>query len=135
MSNQTIATYFESRLQTWAQAQNPVVPIAFENVAFDRAAVSTPWLEPFLIPNTTMNKEVSGQRKTHLGLYHVNCWAPKGEGMGDVRALADSVIALFPLLPKGAVSIEETPSASRPLPDGDNWVVVPVLIKYRYESN
>lgn len=134
MSNQTVATFFESRLQTWAQAQVPPVPIAFENVGFVKPSNSA-WLEPFLIPNTTMNKEVSGQRKTHLGLYQVNCWAPKGEGMGEVRALADAVIDLFPLLPKGAVSVEETPTASRPLPDGDNYVVVPVLIKYRYESN
>ncbi len=135
MSNQIVATALESRLQAWASAQVPPVPIAFENVAFVKPT-STPWLEPFLIPNLTMNKELKGVRKTHLGLFQVNVWAPKGEGMGVVRALAQSVINLYPLLPKiGAVSIEETPTASRPLPDGDSWVVVPVLIKYRYESN
>lgn len=136
MSNQIVAAFFEGRLKTWADAQVPPVPVAYENVAFTKPDDGTPWLESFLIPNLTMNNEVTGRRKTHLGLFQVNVWVPKGEGMGRGRALSNSIINLFPLLPKvGAVSVEETPSATRPLDGDSNWVIVPVLIKYRYESN
>lgn len=135
MSNQIIAAALESRLKAWAEAQVPPVPVAFEDVAFNKPTNGTPWLEPILIPNDTMNKEVSGGRKTYLGFFQVNVWAPKGEGMGRARSLAQSIVNLFPLLPKvGAVSIEATPTASRPMDGDQNWKIVPVLIKYRYES-
>jgi hypothetical protein len=135
MSNLVVASYFETRLNTWAAAQSPVIPVAWEGQGFAKPA-SDLWLEPFLIPNETMNYEVSGVRKTHLGLFHVNCWGKTGEGMGKVRRLAQSVVDLFPLVPKvGLVSIESTPTASRPIEsDPSGWVGIPVLIKYRYEA-
>ena len=135
MSNQIIAAALEARLKAWAAAQVPPVPVAYENVAFTKPVDGSPWLEAFLIPNLTMNNEVSGGRKTHLGFFQVNCWVHKGSGMGRGRSLSQSIINLFPMLPKvGAISIEATPSASQPLDGDSNWVIVPVLIKYRYES-
>jgi hypothetical protein len=56
--------------------------------------------------------------------------------MRQVEALADSLIDAFPVVPKtGAVSIESTPYASRPIEDEEGWVIVPVRIKYRYENS
>lgn len=134
MSNQIVATYFESRLKTWADAQVPPVDVAWEHVAFTRPDDDSLWIEPILIPNMTMNKELSGSRSTQYGLYQVNCWAPEGEGMGRVRAMAQAIVDLFPIVPKsGDVSVEGTPTADRPIKE-DNWVAVPVLIKYRLES-
>lgn len=135
MSNQIITAALEGRLKAWADAQVPPVPIAFENVAFIKPTDGTPYLEPFLIPNDTMNNEVSGKRKTYMGFFQVNCWTHKGIGMGAGRQLSQAVVDLFPLVPKvGAISIEQTPSASRPMDGDSNWTIVPVLIKYRYES-
>lgn len=133
MSNAVIRAELETRLKTWADAQSPQVPIAFQNVSFTKPA--GPYLEAYLIPNATLNKELSGSRKTYIGLFQINCWAPKGTGMGQVEALAQSIVDdVFPFLgPDGAVSIEQTPSADPPLWDA-GWVIVPVTVKYRMET-
>lgn len=132
--NSVIRAELEARLKTWADAQNPKIPIAFQNVAFTKPS-SGVFLEAYLIPNDTLHKEVSGARKTYIGLFQINCWAKSGQGMGDVEQLAQSVVGLYPMLPKtGPVSIEGTPSAERPIPDNSGWVIVPVTIKYRMES-
>ena len=82
-----------------------------------------------------MNNELSGSRKTHLGILEVRCWCPSGKGMGAVEQLSNSIINLFPLLPKvGGVSVEKTPYAEDYLLDEAGWVIVPVLVFYRYES-
>jgi hypothetical protein len=133
MSNAVIRAELETRLKAWADAQIPEVPIAFQNVPFTKP--TGPYLEAILMPNGTFNKELSGTRKTYIGIFQVNCWAPSGKGMGQVEALSQSVVNLFPILPKsGAVSIEQTPTAEKPLPDDSGWVIVPVTIKYRMET-
>jgi hypothetical protein len=134
MSNKIIRAELETRLKTWADAQNPKVPIAFEGASFTKPSAGQ-FLEPILIPNITLNREVSGTRKTLIGLFQVNCWAKAGSGMGAAEQLAQSVIDLFPLLPKtGLVSIEKTPYASAPMPDSAGWLVIPVTIQYRMET-
>lgn len=134
MSNAKIRAELETRLKTWADAQSPQIPIAFQNVAFTKPA-NGPYLEPFLMPNATLNRTVDGKRKTYIGLFQINCWAQSGTGMGAVEALAQSVVNLFPMLPKtGAVSIEKTPEAAHPLPDDTGWVIVPVTVEYRMET-
>ena len=134
MSNAKIRAELETRLKTWADAQTPQIPIAFQGVSFTKPADGSPYLEPILLPNPTLNKTVDGKRKTYIGIFQVNCWAQSGRGMGPVESLAQSVINLFPLLPKtGSVSIEQTPAADSPLLD-NGWLVVPVTIKYRMET-
>ena len=133
MSNSIIRAELETRLKTWADAQTPKIPVAFQNVPFTKPTTGV-WLEAYLLPNFTMNQEVSGKRKTHIGIFHINCWAPSGTGMGRVEQLAQQIVDLYPILPKtGAVSIEQTPTADNSIPD-NGWVIVPVTVKYRMES-
>lgn len=133
MSNAIIRAALETRLKTWADAQTPKVPVAYQGAPFTKPTGA--FLEAFLIPNDTLHKEVSGQRKTYIGLFQINCWAPSGKGMGEVERLSQKVIDLFPMLPKtGAVSIESTPSAERPIMDDSGWVIVPVTARYRMEG-
>lgn len=135
MSNAIIRASFETKLKAWADAQTPKVPIAFQAAAFTKPTNGSPYLEAFLIPGETLSKELSGKRKTYIGLFQVNCWAQTGAGMGAAESLAQSVINLFPMVPKiGAVSIECNPSAEHPIPDDSGWVIVPVTIKYRMET-
>lgn len=134
MSNSIIRAELETRLKNWADAQTPKVPIAFQNAPFTKPTDGT-FLEAFLIPSSTMNLEVSGKRKTLIGIFQVNCWAQRGKGMRTVEQLAQNVVNLFPILPKtGAVSIESTPNAESPIWDDSGWVIVPVSVRYRYES-
>lgn len=135
MSNSIIRATLEGKLVQWANAQTPKVPIAFEGVAFQKPADGSPFLQPILLPNPTANKTVDGKRKTYTGLFQINCWAQSGKGMGQVEQLAQSVIGLYPMLPKvGSVSVEKTPAAEKSLPDDSGWLIVPVTVQYRMES-
>lgn len=134
MSISIVRAALESRLATWAAAQSPPLPIAFQNVAFTKPD-STPYLECFLIPNSPMNNAVSGTRVSLYGLFQVNVWTPGGTGMGAPEQLAGAIVKLFPIIPKfGDVSVEQTPSVNAQKPDASGWGITPVLIKYRYES-
>jgi hypothetical protein len=134
MSNIIIRSELESRLKTWADAQVPKVPVAFEGMAFTKPSTGV-FLEPTLIPMSTEDANVSGTRKRCYGVFHVNCWAKSGTGMRQVETLAQSIVTLFPLLPKtGAVSIESTPFVHEHDTDPAGWLIVPVTIQYRYES-
>jgi hypothetical protein len=54
--------------------------------------------------------------------------------MGSTEQMANSIKQAFPVIPKlGGVSIEQPPKVGSPLQDS-GWIVVPVLISYRYES-
>lgn len=137
MSNSIIRSYFETRVKAWADAQTPVVPVAFQNVPFTRPTLGSAtnvWLECFVIPNVTTNVEISGKRSTKYGLVQINCWGQQGKGMKAVEAVADALVNLFPIVPKGVVSVEGTPDVKPSIPDGAGWVAVPVTIKYRYED-
>jgi len=134
MSNSVIRAELEARLKTWADAQLPKVPVSYEGVAFTKPTDGV-FLESFLLPTTTIDVNVDGSRKRYLGIFQINCWAKSGSGMRPVETLAQEIIDLYPILPKsGAVSIEATPEAERAVPDTSGWMVVPVVIEYRYES-
>lgn len=134
MSNSIIRAELETRLKTWADAQVPKIPIAFEGVGFTKPT-SGVYLEPFLLPSATMNNTVAGSRITRYGMFHVNCWALSGKGMREVETLAQSIVDLFPILPKsGTVSIERTPFVHDKETDLSGWVYVGVTIEYRHET-
>lgn len=136
MSNSVIRLELATRLKDWADAQDPPIEIAFQNVPFEKPGnPPVPFLESLFIPNTTLQKELSGSRKTYMGIYQVNVWAGYGRGMRQAEDIAQAIINLYPMLPKsGAVSIESTPTAEKPLWDTTGWVIVPVTIKYRMET-
>lgn len=134
MSNKIIRAELETRLKAWADAQVPKIPVAFEGVSFTKPT-SGPFIECFLLPSATLDSNVSATRKTRLGIFHVNVWAQSGKGMGQVESLAQSIVELFPILPKtGTVSIERTPFAGDHQDDIAGWLIIPVTIQYRHES-
>ena len=134
MSNSIIRAVLETRLKAWADAQVPKIPVAFEGASFNKQS-SGGFLQPIILPNGTINNDLSGKRKTHFGIFEVRCWYPSGSGMGQAEKLSNSIINLFPLLPKtGSVSVENTPYTEKPQIEESGWIVVPVLIFYRYEG-
>jgi hypothetical protein len=48
--------------------------------------------------------------------------------------IAQGIVDLFPLVPKGAVSVEKTPSIEKSLLDNSGWYITPVTIEYRLET-
>lgn len=134
MSTPIIRAALETRLANWAAAQVPAIPVSYQNVSFTKPT-SGLFLECILIPNVTLDREVTGAKHTRYGLFQVNCWGPQGTGMRAAEALAESVATLYPVFPKvGVVSVEQTPHVGAALDGGSGWELVPVLVKYRYET-
>jgi hypothetical protein len=82
MSNAKIRAELETRLKTWADAQTPKIPIAFQNVAFTKPADGSPYMEPILMPNATINARLTASArrtsvcfKSIVGRSLVMAWA------------------------------------------------------------
>lgn len=135
MSNVDIRVAFETRLKAWADSRSPKLKIAYQNIAFTKPDDGSPFLECFLIPNTTQNREVSAKQKTFLGMFQVNVWVLKNKGMREAELIADSLRDLFPVVPKmGGLSVESPASVGRPVPDDSGWYILPILVNYRFET-
>jgi hypothetical protein len=129
----SVRSEIESRINTWAKAQVPPIPVSFENVSFTKPT-SGPYLEVFLLGETRLNRNVAADGIRSYGIFQINCYAPTNKGMGEVEALCNNMVALFPVLPKtGTVSIEAPLSWSgSDIIDG--YVCVPVRGNYRVET-
>jgi len=129
----TARSEIETRITNWAKAQTPPVPVAFEGVSFTKPT-SGPYLEVFMLGSDSKLRNVAADGVREYGMFQVNCYTPAGKGMGGVEAMAESIVALFPVLPKtGAVSIEQPLSwSSGSVIDG--FTFVPVRGNYRIES-
>ena len=130
----TIRSELETRLKALADAQVPPVLIAFEDLSFTKP-VDAPFFECVIVPAATVNVDVSGNRIRELGVMQVNVWYPSGKGAGKGEALANKVIAHFPVVPiSGTVVITQTPFKSRAIKDESGWRIIPVTINYRQEG-
>lgn len=128
----TIRSEIESRLATWANLQNPKIPVSYENVSFVKPKTGQ-YLEVFLLDSISINPEISASDTRVIGTFQVNCYSPLGCGMASVEALAQNIIDLYPVLPKtGTVSIEAPlDAASGMIVEG--YMCVPVSGRYRSE--
>lgn len=123
----------ELRLKAFATTHS--LPVAYEGMFFKKPDPPAPFLECFLIPALTKNVTVDGTRNREVGLFQVNVWAPAGNGLKVADAIATNLVNAFPVVPKtGLVSIEQTPSKGKMMPDVAGWLIFPVTISYRYES-
>jgi len=130
----TIRSELETRLKALADAQVPPVLIAFEDLSFTKPT-DAPFFECVIVPAATVNVTVDGNRIRELGVMQVNVWYPSGKGAGKGEALANKVIAHFPVVPiSGTVVITQTPFKSRAIKDESGWRIVPVTINYRQEG-
>lgn len=130
----TIRQELETRLKAFALAQVPALSTAFEDVPFTKPT-DLPFLECVIVPAATVNVTVDGNRIRELGVMQVNVWYPSGKGAGKGEALADKVIAHFPVVPAiGTVFITSTPYKSRAIKDEAGWRIIPVTINYRQEG-
>ena len=130
----TVRAELETKLKAFADAQVPVVPIAFEDTPFTKPT-NSPFLECVIVPAATFNVTVDGNRIRELGVMQVNVWYPSGQGAGKGEALANKVIAHFPVVPiSGTVVVTQTPFKSRAIKDESGWRIVPVTVNYRQEG-
>lgn len=127
----------EIKLQTFANSQNPPLPVSMENVSFNRPDQSSDnlWIECYLMPGPTITATVDASTNRERGIWCVNVWRPSNRGTGKLEALAEQIIKLFPVLPKtGTVSIEQPGSKSKINITADGWACIALTFPYRVES-
>lgn len=135
MSQQKIRSAFESRLKTWADAQAPPIPIAFENVPFVPPNQAR-YLRAFLLPGKTNNgRWLDASARTMVGLYQVSVCVPEGSGPAAAESVADALVAQFTnqlLMPSSGIDVRVmgTPYTS-PAMREPGLFVLPVSIAYR----
>lgn len=135
MSNAIIRAYMEGKIATWAAAQSPAIPVAYEDVPFTPPATGH-YLEVFLMPAATLTATIKGTRGRMIGLFQINLYTRAGQGSGPSETLAQSIIAAFPCVPKvGDVSIENIPYATQIEQEISGFKITSITVNYRYESS
>lgn len=122
MSDQHILAALRTRLVSFAQTKG--LNLAAEGVAFVPDATKT-HLADHLLPAETENPSMGRDHRRYVGIYQVDVDAPASSNVGDLRNLANDLVAHFPrglALTHAASStkvlIIRTPSISPIIPDG-----------------
>jgi hypothetical protein len=131
MSDALIAQAFEFTLKTWADAQTPAIPVAWENVSFTPPAGR--YVRANLIPNHASHLFFDGTGRSLQGIFQVSLCMPIGTGAGAARTLVDSLDAAFAItITAGGLRIWLTSpiSAAPPIEHPDRFIV-PVSAYYK----
>lgn len=134
MSQATIRAGFEKALKTWADAQTPAIPIAWQNVPF--APPVGRYLRAFMIAAPTELLSLDGLCKTWRGIFQVSFIMPTGTGSGTAESLAASLSAAFnPSFVESGIRIYLLkPFSPAPALDEPDRYVVPVSTSYRADT-
>lgn len=137
MSQKTIRAALESRLKTWADAQSPVIPVAWQNVSYTPVS-GTRYIRAYLLPAETFDGAITGDYKLYAGIFQLSIYSPDGTGTGAAETIAESLIALFAqntaIVKSGlTIFIDRTPSMGPSMIE-TGWHVLPVSIRYRVDK-
>jgi len=132
MSQALIRQAFEGSLATWAAAQTPPIPVAWENVSFTPPAGR--YARASLLPGGTASDDLEGLLRSYLGLFQVSLCMPIGSGSAEAEALVASLDAQFSTtapMTSGALTVYITApmSAAAALAEPDRHVI-PVACAY-----
>lgn len=132
--NADIREAFETRINAWASAQVPPIPIAWENTSYTPSP-QVLYLRCAMLPAPTQNPSMGAKHERLQGLYQVNVYGVQDQGPAGAEAVADAIIALFPrggMVQNGVtINIDTTGSRAQGLNDINGFFFIPVRIKYR----
>lgn len=134
MSNLVIRQGLETILNNWAQEQDPIIPLAPENI--ERRPTGN-FLECILIPSKNFTESLDGAHNCYSGIFQIIVNWRKGFGSGDACEVAESIAALYPCDSRITVgdliiTIIEPPSILTAVTTDRNFCV-PILTTYRYD--
>jgi hypothetical protein len=132
MSQVRVDKGFESRVNAWAAAQVPPIPVAWPNVAFTPPAGR--YVRAFVLPGRTDSRDLQGLHRGYVGVFQITLYLPLNDGPRRASALVDSLDAAFPLSDPIVVDglrlhVTSPMSAAGPLDSPDRYVV-PVSCRY-----
>lgn len=126
----TVRSEVETVLAAFADSKS--LPVAFENVEFTRPDEGG-WLEIHFLAEASAARGLDASGRTAYGMFQVSVYMPQGTGMRAVSELAREVADLFPVVPKMDVTSIEAPASISGSLIVDEYVCVPVTLRYRAE--
>ena len=102
MSQDRIRTALETVLSTWAAAQSPAIPVAWENVEFTQPEGR--YLRAFLLPAQTISADIGRANRRYAGVFQVSVVMPLGDGPVPAEVIVASLAALFPPRPDASAA-------------------------------
>lgn len=131
-----IRTLLEGRLKTWADAQSPSIPVAWQNVPF--TPPTGRFLRAWVMPAETGSETLDGAHRRYAGVFQVNVFVPQGTGPAAGEALAEAIAALYPmndlLSMTGLDVMIVSPMSIAQGFNSDGRYVVPVSCRYRADT-
>ena len=138
MSDKLIRAAFESRLYAWANAREPKLPIAFEDVAFTPPSDGSAYLQVYLLPSNTDSADLEGAHVLYQGVFQISIVTAAGNGRGAASAIADELRALFPnnlsITQDGLPVFVMTPLSTAAAIAGDTTTALPTSFRYRADT-
>ena len=136
MSTARVRQALETALATWAAAQSPAIPIAYENLPF--SPPTTRYLRAFLLPARTRSLGLDRKHRSYAGIFQVSICVPTGAGPGAALALADALATVYapstPLTAAGLKVVLTEPSTPGPALQEPGWHVLPVSVPYQADT-
>lgn len=139
MTMPRIRQLLETRLNTWAAARNPALPIAWQNKSFTPPS-SGSYLRAFILPAPTESHDLKGDHRKYSGVFQVSVVAPRDTGPGAAEAIAEEIAALFPMSLRMAIAspafdliLASPMQIARGIDEPDRYVV-PVSAQYRADD-
>lgn len=127
----------EGRVNTWALAQSPAVPVAWENASYTPTN-GTRYIRVRLMPSATENPTMASDHRRLIGIMQIDVVFPTGKGISAGETLAEAISSLFPrglsLIQAGKkIHIDRSPSFGPVQIDG-GWAFIPISIPYRLDT-
>ena len=134
MSQALIRKAVETRLKTWADAQTPVIPVAWQNVGFTPPVGR--YLRAFVLPAPTQYTSLDQECRSWKGIFQVSFCMPIGTGSATVESLIASLDAAFAssFTQDGLRIFLLAPLSAAPAISEPDRHVVPVSAPYRVDT-
>lgn len=132
MTQRRVRQAFEVPLKTWASAQVPPVPVAWENSTFKPPAGR--YLRAYLLPADTASYDLLGKHRCYRGIFQLTLCLPLQTGMKAAEVMAEAIGALYPV--NTAIVVDDlrvypvSPmSTARAIPE-DDCISLPLSCRY-----
>lgn len=134
MSQKAIRAAIESRLATWAAAQSPPIPIAYQNAPFS-APSTGPHLRAFLLPAESISPFLEGGATTYIGVYQITACTPESTGPAAAETIIAALELLFPanlrITHSAVTAVVTAPVSASPADTEPGLYVIPCRFRYR----
>lgn len=129
----SLRSEIETKLAAFAASQTPPIPVAYENKKFTKPSDGF-YMEVVFLNSKPISNNLSASGVRMYGKFQISCYGKLGVGMSSIEALAQSIVDLYPVIPKtGTVSIEQPLSAGQGIVV-DNFICIPITGNYRVEQ-